>query len=51
MAKMIMVIHQLNKFIWDLIATAGASQEFITSDVLFEVRQGTKTVNPLDYVS
>ena len=35
----------------DLIATAGASQEFNTSDVLFEVRQGTKAVNPLDYVS
>lgn len=34
----------------DLIASAGISKEFDTSDVLFEVRKGTKAVNPLDYI-
>jgi lipoprotein NlpD len=34
----------------DLIASAGTSDDFKTSDVLFEVRKGTKAVNPLDYI-
>ena len=34
----------------DLIAAAGISKDFKTSDVLFEVRKGTKAVNPLDYI-
>lgn len=34
----------------DLIAAAGVSKDFKTSDVLFEVRKGTKAVNPLDYI-
>jgi murein DD-endopeptidase MepM/ murein hydrolase activator NlpD len=34
----------------DLIASAGVSREFNTSDVLFEVRKGTQAVNPLDYI-
>jgi murein DD-endopeptidase MepM/ murein hydrolase activator NlpD len=40
--------QQVNK--GDLIASAGISKEFNTSDVLFEVRKGTKAVNPLDYI-
>ncbi len=34
----------------DLIAAAGVSKDFKTSDVLFEVRKGTQAVNPLDYI-
>jgi|GEM_PF-5279688 len=34
----------------DLLASAGTSKDFQKSDVLFEVRKGTKAVNPLDYV-
>lgn len=34
----------------DLIAAAGISKDFKTSDVLFEVRKGTQAVNPLDYI-
>lgn len=34
----------------DLIASAGTSKDFQTSDVLFEVREGTKAVNPLKYI-
>ncbi|MFT6072601.1 MAG: murein DD-endopeptidase MepM/ murein hydrolase activator NlpD [Alphaproteobacteria bacterium] len=34
----------------DLIASAGTSKDFQNSDVLFEVRKGTKAVNPLDYI-
>lgn len=34
----------------DLIASAGASKDFNTADVLFEVRKGTKAVNPMQYL-
>lgn len=34
----------------EMIASAGASKEFATSDILFEVRKGTKPVSPLNYL-